>query len=113
MQNKYPVVCGGFQTPTDCIVIGKDKVEPLVVLNQQRPASASVLVDENTLWITGAEWGQGQANSEFVVMDETGKATARMGKLNGSWSFDSAAHFHTIERRSFFASFEATERRSI
>ena len=82
MQNKYPVVCGGFQTPTDCIVIGKDSIEPLVVLNQQRPASGSVLVDENTLWITGAEWGQGQANSEFVVMDESGKATSRMGNLD-------------------------------
>ena len=80
MQNKLPIICGGYGSPTDCVVVGKDKIEPFVTFNLPRPASASVSVDENTIWVTGAEWGDGKGNSEYVVINENGVAEAIMGK---------------------------------
>ena len=78
LQKSLPVVCGGYSNQ-DCVVIGRDTSTPLVDLTFPRPESASVLIDDSTLWITGAEWGEGLGNSEFVTIESDGSAQSILG----------------------------------
>ena len=80
MQKSLPVVCGGYSPPThNCVIVGKEMTTPLIDFILPRPESGFVLINESTLWITGAEWGEGASNSEYITVGSDGSAQAMLG----------------------------------
>ena len=61
---KSPIICGGWSND-DCVVIGKPEIE--MKIYEKRFNHASVLLDQNTLWLVGGNNENGLLRStEFI-----------------------------------------------
>ena len=77
LQDTSPIVCGGFDGSdlgriSQCYIIDGNETLQTIDLNIYRWNSASVLLDKNTLWITGGyEFESVLYSTEFVKLDQS------------------------------------------
>ena len=67
LQNS-PIVCGGFnwRFSKDCVVIG----QPEMKMIEERDSAASVVLDQNTLWVVGGYNGNRLCSTEFIKLGQ-------------------------------------------
>ena len=77
LQDSSPIVCGGFDGSdlgriSQCYIIDGNETLQTIDLNIYRWNSASVLLDKNTLWITGGyEFESVLYSTEYVKLDQS------------------------------------------
>ena len=77
LQDSSPIVCGGFDGSdlgriSQCYIIDGNETLQTIDLNVYRWNSASVLLDKNTLWITGGyEFESVLYSTEYVKLDQS------------------------------------------
>ena len=77
LQDTSPIVCGGFDGSdlgriSQCYIVDGNETLQTIDLNIYRWNSASVLLDKNTLWITGGyEFESVLHSTEFVKLDQS------------------------------------------
>ena len=64
-----PIVCGGYDS-RDCVVIGKPEMEIRMKMIEKKYGAASVVLDQNTLWIVGGKDEQLKFSQYCVVIGE-------------------------------------------
>ena len=65
LNGTYPLICGGAYSFGECSILGSNMS---VYLKEKRSFAASVVFNNNSLWITGGEDPQPTGTSEFVTL---------------------------------------------
>ena len=80
IKSKWPLICGGYNYENmgrqpKCFVIGKDKITTAYDLIEPRSGTASVVLNDEVIWVASGYIGLGNAgyatkSSEFVHIDK-------------------------------------------